>query len=99
MATTKDYKEFVLEQLSNLQDVTCKPMMGEYLLYLNGVLFGGLYDNRVLIKKTPSLANYGLNTAIPYDGAKGMYEIDIENVEEAKNYILKAYEDLVAKRG
>ena len=55
MATTKDYRDFVLEELSVIDGITCKPMMGEYLLYLNGTLFGGLYDNRFLGKKTKSL--------------------------------------------
>ena len=50
MATTKDYKNFVLEQLKLLDNITCKSMMGEYLLYYNGVLFGGIYDDRLLVK-------------------------------------------------
>ena len=44
MATTKDYRDFILEQLSLLDNITCKSMMGEYLLYYNGLLFGGIYD-------------------------------------------------------
>lgn len=93
MATTKDYRDFVLEELKDLEGIECKAMMGEYLLYLNRVLFGGLYDNRFLVKKTKSLESYKLPTAIPYDGAKEMYEIDIED-EKAKEIILKAYSDL-----
>ncbi len=50
MATTKEYKDFILEQLSLLENITCKSMMGEYLLYYNGVLFGGIYDDRLLVK-------------------------------------------------
>ena len=52
MATSKDFKEFILEQLNLLDEITCKPMMGEYLLYYNGLLFGGIYDNRFLVKIT-----------------------------------------------
>lgn len=94
MATAKDYRDFVLEQLSPIEDITCKPMMGEFLLYYKGVLFGGLYDNRFLVKKTQSLSSLGLCTAIPYEGAKEMYEIDFENVDETKDIILKIYSDL-----
>ena len=50
MATTKDYRDFILEQLNLLDNITCKSMMGEYLLYYNGLLFGGIYDDRLLIK-------------------------------------------------
>jgi len=94
MATTKNYRDFVLEQLSPIEDITCKPMMGEFLLYYKGVLFGGLYDNRFLVKKTQSLSSLDLCTAIPYEGAKEMYEIDFENVDETKDIILKIYSDL-----
>ena len=94
MATTKDYRDYALEQLSSIEDITIKPMMGEYLLYFKGVLFGGLYDNRFLVKKTKSLEGLDLCTAIPYDGAKEMYEIDFENVDATKEIILKIYSDL-----
>ena len=94
MATTKDYRDYALEQLSSIEDITIKPMMGEYLLYFKGVLFGGLYDNRFLVKKTKTLEGLDLCTAIPYDGAKEMYEIDFENVDETKEIILKIYSDL-----
>ena len=50
MATTKEYRDFVLEQLNLLDTITCKSMMGEYLLYYNGILFGGIYDDRLLVK-------------------------------------------------
>ena len=94
MATTKDFKEYVLEQLSVIDGITCRPMMGEFLLYENGILFGGLYDNRFLVKKTKSIENKGLTCAIPYDGAKEMYEVDFENIEETKDIINKVCQDL-----
>ena len=94
MATTKDYRDYTLEQLSQIEDITCKPMMGEFLLYYKGVLFGGLYDNRFLVKKTKSLEGLALCTAIPYEGAKEMYEIDFENIDETKEIIQKIYSDL-----
>ena len=52
MASTKEYKNFILEQLYLLDDISCKPMMGEYLLYYKGTLFGGIYDDRLLVKKS-----------------------------------------------
>ena len=50
MATSKEYRDFILEQLDLLDNITCKAMMGEFLLYYNNVLFGGIYDNRLLVK-------------------------------------------------
>ncbi len=69
MATTKDYKDFVLKQLSLLNNITCKSMMGEYLLYYNGILFGGIYDDRLLIKIVASNKKYNMQESIPYNGA------------------------------
>lgn len=94
MATSKDYRDFVLEQLSPIEGISGKPMMGEFLLYKDGLLFGGLYDNRFLVKKTPSLADYGLCSAIPYPGAKEMYEIDFENIEMTDEIINLVCKDL-----
>ena len=76
MATTKNYKDFTLEQLNLLSGITCKPMMGEYLLYYNKILFGGIYDNRLLIKIVNSNKKYNLPKAIPYESAKDMYLVD-----------------------
>ena len=81
MATTKDYKDYVLDQLSILDSITCKPMMGEYLLYYNNVLFGGIYDDRLLVKKTTSNEKYKLEESIPYTNAKPMYLIDSDDQE------------------
>ena len=94
MATTKDFKEYVIDALKDIEDISIKPMMGEYLLYYKGVLFGGLYDNRFLVKKTKSLEGLGFSTAIPYDGAKEMFEIDFEDNEVVKEIINKIYLDL-----
>ncbi len=60
MATTKDYRDFVLEKLSLLDNINYKPMMGEYLLYYNRVLFGGIYDNRLLVKIVDNNKKYSL---------------------------------------
>lgn len=83
MASTKEYLEFVLGQIKEV-GITHKKMMGEYLLYANGVLFGGIYDDRLLIKPTEKArgllpnADYG----IPYDGAKPMIICDFVDDSE-----------------
>ena len=88
MATTKEYKDFILEQLSLTDNITVKPMMGEYLLYKDGVLFGGIYDNRLLVKITDTNKKYGLDSALPYSGAKPMYLVhDVDDKEKLNNII------------
>lgn len=99
MATTKDYRSFVLEQLSLLDNIICKSMMGEYLLYYNSTLFGGLYDNRLLIKITDSNKKYNMQEAIPYKNAKPMYLVDdIDNQEILKDIVLDTCKDLPSKK-
>ena len=74
MASTKEYLTYILEQLSGLDDVRYRAMMGEYILYYRGKVVGGVYDNRLLLKPTPS-ARALLPDApmeLPYDGAKAM---------------------------
>lgn len=98
MRTTNDYKDFVLEQLSGLDNITCRPMMGEYLLYYDSILFGGLYNNRLLIKKVEGNKKYNLPEQIPYEGAKPMYFIaDIENTELVNEIILETCKELPKK--
>ena len=95
MATTKEYKDFILEQLNLLDKVTYRPMMGEYLLYYNNLLFGGIYDNKLLIKIVDSNIKYNLEKVIAYKGAKEMYLVDrIDNKDILKNIILDTYNDL-----
>lgn len=72
MATTKEYRDFILEQLNLLANITCKPMMGEYLLYYNGILFYGIYNNRLLVKIVDSNKKYNMQESIPYESAKSM---------------------------
>ncbi len=80
MATAKSYCEFVVEQLRETGKISCRPMMGEYMLYCNSVLFGGVYDNRLLIKRTTGNAKFDLPEVIPYPHAKPMHHI--EDVED-----------------
>ena len=98
MATTKEYKDYILENLNVLNNIKCRPMMGEYLLYYNKILFGGIYDNRLLIKMVESNKKYNLDTAIPYDGAKLMYQIvDLDN-SDLKEIIIDTAKDLSIKK-
>ena len=76
MASTKEFRDFVLEQLSLVDDVSCRPMMGECLLYAGGVLFGGIYDDRLLVKKTDSNSEFGMSETIPYKKGKPMYYVE-----------------------
>ena len=89
MATTKDYRDFILEQLSLLDNITCKSMMGEYLLYYNGLLFGGIYDDRLLVKIVDSNKKYNMQESIPYENAKSMYLVDdVDNQEKIRDIVL-----------
>lgn len=96
MSSTKEYKDFILESLE-LDDITFRPMMGEYLLYYKKVLLGGIYDNRLLVKKVDSNKKYNMIISIPYEGAKPMYLVNLEDKELLKNIILDTYEDLIKK--
>ena len=95
MASTKEYRDFILEQLDLLNNITYKSMMGEYLLYYNGKLFGGIYDDRLLVKKVNCNKEYNMIDSIPYDGAKAMYMVsDVDNKELLKEIILNTYKGL-----
>lgn len=94
MASSKDYLEYVLELLRQVEGITYIKMMGEYLLYKEKIIFGGVYDNRFLIKKTKSLENSGLKEQIPYPSAKSMFLIDSEDPDEIKRLVLLAINDL-----
>lgn len=89
MATTKDYRDFILEQLNLLDNITCKSMMGEYLLYYNGLLFGGIYDDRLLVKIVDNNKKYNMQESIPYESAKPMYLVDdVDNQEVLRDIVL-----------
>lgn len=99
MATTKEYKDFILEQLDLLDNITCRAMMGEYLLYYNNVLFGGIYDNRLLVKIVNSNKKYNMQEQIPYESAKTMYLVDdIDNKEALKEIVIETCKDLQSKK-
>ena len=91
--STKEYRDFIISQI-NLDNITYKPMMGEYLLYYNNLLFGGIYDDRFLVKKTINNKKYNMEESIPYKNAKSMYLVDVDNIDLKKNVIIDTYNDL-----
>jgi TfoX/Sxy family transcriptional regulator of competence genes len=98
MSSTKEYRDYVLEQLSVLDGITYRAMMGEYLLYYNGLLFGGIYDDRLLVKKVDNNSKYNMEEAIPYESAKAMYLVDdIDNEDKLKEIVLDTCKVLTNK--
>ena len=92
--STQDYLDYVLELLREVDGISYKKMMGEYILYKDGIIFGGIYDNRFLVKKVNSIIDYEFKEETPYPGAKPMYLIDIENPKELEEIINKILKDL-----
>ena len=78
MASSKEYLDFILEQLSDAEGVSYRAMMGEYILYCRGRVVGGIYDDRLLVKPTPSALAMLPDAAreLPYEGAKEMLLVD-----------------------
>ena len=94
MASSKDYLDYVLELLREVHVITYKKMMGEFMLYKDDILFGGVYDNRFLIKKTASVLDKGLKDQIPYPSAKPMLLVDSEDPDEIKELVMLVVKDL-----
>ena len=101
MASTKDYLDYILEQLDGIEGISHRAMMGEYILYYNGKVFGGIYDNRFLVKPTKSAkalmpdAPYEL----PYEGGKEMLLCDnIEDREFLAELLSAMYNELPAPK-
>ncbi len=87
--TTNEYFIYVKDNLKEVDGITFKKMMGEYLLYYKGLLIGGLYDNRLLIKKTERSDKllYGCPLVMPYETAKSfMYEVDVDDVKDKRRF-------------
>jgi len=102
MASSKDYIEFIMEQLSLLDGVSYRAMMGEYIIYYRGKVIGGSYDDRFLVKETKSSKELMpcAKKEPPYEGTREMLLIEnIEDKEFLKNLIEKMYEELPEKRG
>ena len=101
MASTKEYRDYVLEQLALVPEVSCRPMMGEFLLYADGVLFGGIYDDRLLVKIVPGVNDgFGMSEAIPYEKGKPMYYVeDVDDREKLVEIVEKTVEGLKNEHG
>ena len=101
MASSKEYLDFILEQLSELEDVSCRAMMGEYVIYYRGKVVGGIYDDRFLVKPTKSATALMPNAEmeLPYDGAKEMLLVDdVDNKEFLKELLDAMYSELPASK-
>ena len=97
MASDREYLDFILEQLSGLENVAWKPMMGEYIIYWRGRIIGGIYDNRFLIKPTKSAVAMlpDADRELPYEGAKEMLLVDnVDNREFLEELLAAMYKEL-----
>ena len=104
MASSKAYLDFVLEQLSELEEITSRAMMGEYILYYRGRVVGGIYDDRFLVKPTKSARAMmpDADWELPYEGAKEMLLVDnVDNKDFLRDLLKAMYDELPApkKRG
>lgn len=101
MASSREYLEFVLEQLSDLEDISYRAMMGEYIIYYRGKIVGGIYDDRFLVKpvKTALEMMPDADMELPYEGAKEMLLIDDVDDREFLSDLLEAmYDELPAPK-
>ena len=102
MASSKEYLDFILDQLSELDGITWRGMMGEYIIYYQGKIIGGIYDDRFLVKPTKSALAMmpHAERELPYEGAKEMLLVDnVENRGFLRELIEAIYEDLPAPKG
>lgn len=101
MASSKEYLEFVLEQLAELDEITYRAMMGEYIIYYRGKIVGGIYDDRLLVKPIKSAISY-MPTAtyeLPYDGAREMLLVeDVDNKKFLTGLFNAMYDELSAPK-
>ena len=93
MASCKEYLDFILEQLSELEEMSYRPMMGEYILYYRGKIIGGIYDNRLLLKPVKVVIDQLEQTRLerPYEGAKEM--VLLEDLED-KSFLARLIKDM-----
>lgn len=101
MASSKEYLEYILEQLSDIEDITYRAMMGEYIIYYRGKIIGGIYDDRFLVKPVKSAMAMmpDADMELPYEGAKEMLLVDdVENREFLGELLEAMYEELPAPR-
>ena len=101
MASSKEYLDFILEQLSELEGISYRAMMGEYILYYGGKIVGGIYDDRFLVKVTKSSRKKmpDAELELPYEGAKEMLLVDdVENKEFLRELLEAMYPELPAPK-
>lgn len=101
MASRKEYLAFILEQLSGLEDVSYKAMMGEYILYYRGKCVGGIYDDRFLVKPVQAAVKMmpGATYEVPYEGAKEMLLVDeVDDKDFMADLLTAMYDELPAPR-
>ncbi|MBQ1794680.1 MAG: TfoX/Sxy family protein [Treponema sp.] len=101
MASTKEYLDFVLEQLSLLDQISYRAMMGEFIIYYRGKILGGIYDNRFLVKNIKSAAEKmpDATLEVPYEGAKKMLLVeDIENKDFLRELFNAMYEEVAKSK-
>ncbi len=97
VASSKAYRDFILEQLSGLEGISCRAMMGEYILYYRGKIVGGIYDDRFLVKPVKSAVAMmpDADTELPYEGAKEMLLVDnVDNRAFLSELLEAMYDDL-----
>ena len=97
MAFNKAYLQFILEQLSDLDDISYRPMMGEFILYYRGKIVGGIYDDRLLVKKTKAALELmpAAICELPYEGAKEMLLVDeVDSKEFLTKLFIAMYDEL-----
>ena len=101
MASSKDYLDFILEQLSELDDVSYRAMMGEYIVYYRGKVVGGIYDDRFLVKPTKAAVDMmpDADMELPYKGAKEMLLVDdVENRKFLQELLESIYDELLVPK-
>ena len=101
MASSKGYLDFILEQLSDLDDISYRAMMGEYIIYYRGKVVGGIYDDRFLVKPTKSAVSMmpDAGMELPYEGAKEMLLVDdVENRKFLRKLLESMYDELPAQK-
>lgn len=101
MASSKEYLDFIMDQLSDLEDVKVRAMMGEYIIYYRGKIVGGIYDDRFLVKPVPAAVELmpEAQRELPYNGAKEMLLVDeVDNREFMCNLLRAMYDELPAQR-
>lgn len=101
MASSKEYLRFILEQLSDLEEISYRAMMGEYIIYYRGKIIGGIYDDRLLVKPVKYALSYMTEAVyeLPYDGAKEMLLVDdVDNKEFLTRLFNAMYDELPAPK-